>query len=251
MANLTFTPPADGAAVTMQNGRLCVPDRPVIPFIIGDGTGPEIWAAASRVIDAAVAKAYQGRRSIAWYEVFAGQKSFDNLGTWLPNETVEAFRTYLIGIKGPLTTPVGGGIRSLNVTLRQDLDLFVCLRPVRYFNGIETPVKAPEKVDMVVFRENTEDIYAGIEFKEGTEDAKLFFGGRRHQILPLLRQDGQICNAPLDVFGIVDIGRCQFHQMTNAPAYQIAVALQITVLTASRTEDFCVGHGHRGLFCYN
>ena len=147
----------------------------VIPFIIGDGTGPEIWAAASRVIDAAVAKAYQGRRSIAWYEVFAGQKSFDNLGTWLPNETVEAFRTYLIGIKGPLTTPVGGGIRSLNVTLRQDLDLFVCLRPVRYFNGIETPVKAPEKVDMVVFRENTEDIYAGIEFKEGTEDAKLFF----------------------------------------------------------------------------
>ncbi len=175
MANLTFTPPADGAAVTMQNGRLCVPDRPVIPFIIGDGTGPEIWAAASRVIDAAVAKAYQGRRSIAWYEVFAGQKSFDNLGTWLPNETVEAFRTYLIGIKGPLTTPVGGGIRSLNVTLRQDLDLFVCLRPVRYFNGIETPVKAPEKVDMVVFRENTEDIYAGIEFKEGTEDAKLFF----------------------------------------------------------------------------
>ncbi len=174
MANLTFTPPADGAAVTMQNDRLCVPDRPVIPFIIGDGTGPEIWAAASRVIDAAVAKAYQGRRSIAWYEVFAGQKSFDNLGTWLPNETVEAFRTYLIGIKGPLTTPVGGGIRSLNVTLRQDLDLFVCLRPVRYFNGIETPVKAPEKVDMVVFRENTEDIYAGIEFKEGTEDAKLF-----------------------------------------------------------------------------
>ena len=113
MANLTFTPPADGAAVTMQNGRLCVPDRPVIPFIIGDGTGPEIWAAASRVIDAAVAKAYQGRRSIAWYEVFAGQKSFDNLGTWLPNETVEAFRTYLIGIKGPLTTPVGGGIRTV------------------------------------------------------------------------------------------------------------------------------------------
>lgn len=175
MAHLTFTPPTDGAAVTMQNGRLCVPDRPVIPFIIGDGTGPEIWAAASRVIDAAVKKAYQGKRSIAWYEVFAGQKSFDNLGTWLPNETVEAFRTYLVGIKGPLTTPVGGGIRSLNVTLRQDLDLFVCLRPVRYFNGIETPVKAPEKVDMVVFRENTEDIYAGIEFKEGSEEAKLFF----------------------------------------------------------------------------
>ncbi len=175
MAELTFTPPTDGAAVTMQNGKLCVPDRPIIPYIIGDGTGPEIWGAASRVIDAAVKKAYDGKRSIAWYEVFAGQKSFDHLGTWLPAETIEAFRTYLIGIKGPLTTPVGGGIRSLNVTLRQDLDLFVCLRPVRYFNGIETPVKAPEKVDMVVFRENTEDIYAGIEFKEGSDDAKLFF----------------------------------------------------------------------------
>ena len=172
MANLTFTPPADGAAVTMQNGRLCVPDRPVIPFIIGDGTGPEIWAAASRVIDAAVAKAYQGRRSIAWYEVFAGQKSFDNLGTWLPNETVEAVRTYLVGIKGPLTTPVGGGIRSLNVTLRQDLDLFVCLRPVRWFEGVPSPVKKPGDVDMVIFRENTEDIYAGIEFEPGTADAQ-------------------------------------------------------------------------------
>lgn len=175
MSALTFTPPTDGQAITMQNGKLCVPARPIIPFIIGDGTGPEIWGAASRVIDAAVKKAYNGNRSITWYEVFAGQKSFDELGTWLPNETVEAFRTYLIGIKGPLTTPVGGGIRSLNVTLRQDLDLFVCQRPVRYFKGIETPVKAPEKVDMVVFRENTEDIYAGIEFQCGSEDAKTFF----------------------------------------------------------------------------
>ncbi len=175
MSALKFTPPTDGQAITMQNGKLCVPTRPIIPFIIGDGTGPEIWGAASRVIDAAVKKAYNGHRSIAWYEVFAGQKSFDELGTWLPNETVEAFRTYLIGIKGPLTTPVGGGIRSLNVTLRQDLDLFVCQRPVRYFKGIETPVKAPEKVDMVVFRENTEDIYAGIEFQCDSKDAKTFF----------------------------------------------------------------------------
>lgn len=175
MSALKFTPPTDGQSITMQNGKLCVPSRPIIPFIIGDGTGPEIWGAASRVIDAAVKKAYNGNRSIAWYEVFAGQKSFDELGTWLPNETVEAFRTYLIGIKGPLTTPVGGGIRSLNVTLRQDLDLFVCQRPVRYFKGIETPVKAPEKVDMVVFRENTEDIYAGIEFQCDSEDAKTFY----------------------------------------------------------------------------
>ena len=172
MANLTFTPPTDGAAVTMQNGRLCVPDRPIIPFIIGDGTGPEIWAAASRVIDAAVKKAYQGKRSIAWYEVFAGQKSFDNLGTWLPNETVEAFRTYLVGIKGPLTTPVGGGIRSLNVALRQELDLYVCLRPIQYFEGVPSPVKEPQKTNMVIFRENSEDIYAGIEFEAQSDKAK-------------------------------------------------------------------------------
>lgn len=174
MTELSFIPPSDGQAITMMNGQLQVPDCPIVPFIIGDGSAPDIWAAASGVIDAAVDKAYGGKRQIAWYEVYAGQKSFDNLGTWLPDETMEAFRTYLIGIKGPLTTPVGGGIRSLNVALRQGLDLFVCQRPVRYFKGIETPVKAPEKVDMVVFRENTEDIYAGIEFKEGSEDCRKF-----------------------------------------------------------------------------
>ena len=166
MSELKFIPPADGEAIQMVDGKLQVPNRPIVPFIIGDGSAPDIWAAASGVINAAVAKAYQGQRSIAWYEVYAGQKAFDNLGTWLPDETMEAFRKYLIGIKGPLTTPVGGGIRSLNVALRQGLDLFVCQRPVRYFKGIETPVKAPEKIDMVVFRENTEDIYAGIEFNK-------------------------------------------------------------------------------------
>lgn len=154
---------------------LNVPDHPIVPFIIGDGCGPDIWGAASRVVDAAVAKTYQGKRTIQWQEVLAGQKAFDTLGTWLPDETMEAFRHSLVGIKGPLTTPVGGGIRSLNVALRQGLDLFCCVRPVRYFSGIETPVKHPEKVDMIIFRENTEDIYAGIEYKAETEEAQLFF----------------------------------------------------------------------------
>lgn len=165
------TPPTDGSAITIAHGKLQVPDRPVIPFIEGDGTGPDIWRASQRVFDAAVQKAYRGKRSIAWFEVLAGQKSFDKLNTWLPDDTVEAFRHYLVGIKGPLTTPVGGGIRSLNVALRQMLDLYVCLRPVRYFTGVPSPVKHPEKVDMVIFRENTEDIYAGIEWAAGTPQA--------------------------------------------------------------------------------
>lgn len=166
---------SDGTPITMTAQGLCVPDFPIIPHIIGDGSGPDIWKAAKRVIDAAVEKAYGGKRALVWQEVLAGQKAFDTLGTWLPNETMEAFRKYLVGIKGPLTTPVGGGIRSLNVALRQGLDLYCCVRPVRYFKGIETPVKAPEKVDMVIFRENTEDIYAGIEFQQGTPEAATFF----------------------------------------------------------------------------
>ncbi|MBR1996930.1 MAG: NADP-dependent isocitrate dehydrogenase [Akkermansia sp.] len=163
------------APITMTPQGLNVPNFPIIPHIIGDGSGPDIWRAAKRVIDAAVSAAYGDTRAIEWMEVLAGQKAFDNVGTWLPNETVEAFRKYLIGIKGPLTTPVGGGIRSLNVALRQGLDLYCCVRPVRYFNGIETPVKDPSLVDMVIFRENTEDIYAGIEFKEGSKDAAVFY----------------------------------------------------------------------------
>jgi isocitrate dehydrogenase len=164
--------PADGAKVTIKDGKLHVPDRPIIPFIEGDGTGPDIWRASVRVLDAAVAKAYGGRRKIAWMEVYAGEKAFKQEGNWLPDETVEAFREFLVGIKGPLTTPIGGGIRSLNVALRQMLDLYVCLRPVRWFVGVPSPVKNPGKVDMVIFRENTEDIYAGIEFESGTEDVK-------------------------------------------------------------------------------
>jgi isocitrate dehydrogenase len=164
------TPPA-GDRITIRGGRLEVPDRPVLPFIEGDGTGPDIWRAAAGVFEAAVAKAYQGRRRISWFEVYAGEKAFNRFQTWLPEDTLTAFRDYLVGIKGPLTTPVGGGIRSLNVALRQELDLFVCLRPVRYFQGIETPVKRPDLVDMVIFRENTEDIYAGIEYAAGSPEA--------------------------------------------------------------------------------
>ena len=161
-----------GDTITIQDGKLSVPDNPTIPFVQGDGTGPDIWASSVRVFDAAVAKAYGGQKKIAWLEVLAGQSAFDATGNWLPDETVEAFREYLVGIKGPLTTPVGGGIRSLNVALRQMLDLYVCLRPVHYFQGTPSPVKHPEKVDMVIFRENTEDIYAGIEYEAGTPQAQ-------------------------------------------------------------------------------
>lgn len=166
---------SEAAPITMTPQGLSVPDYPIIPHIIGDGSGPDIWRASQRVIDAAVKAAYGDSRAIAWKEVLAGQKAFDTVNSWLPRETVEAFQTYLVGIKGPLTTPVGGGIRSLNVALRQGLDLYCCVRPVRYFKGIETPVKDPSKVDMVIFRENTEDIYAGIEFSAGSPEAETFY----------------------------------------------------------------------------
>lgn len=162
----------NGEKITIKNGKLNVPETPVIPFIEGDGIGPDIWAAASRVLEAAVEKAYDGKRKLVWKEVLAGQKAFDNTGEWLPEATLEDFREYLVGIKGPLTTPVGGGIRSLNVALRQVLDLYACVRPVRWFQGVPSPVKKPELCDMVIFRENTEDVYAGIEWMNGTDDAK-------------------------------------------------------------------------------
>jgi isocitrate dehydrogenase len=167
-------PPPGGEKITISNGRLQVPDRPIIPFIEGDGTGRDIWAASVRVFDAAVQKAYGDQRKIYWMEVFAGEKANRAFNTWLPDETVKACRDYLVSIKGPLTTPVGGGIRSLNVALRQMLDLYVCLRPVRWFKGVPSPVKSPDKVDMAIFRENTEDIYAGIEFEAGSADCKKF-----------------------------------------------------------------------------
>jgi isocitrate dehydrogenase len=167
-----ITPPADGQTITISQGKLTVPDRPIIPFIEGDGTGPDIWRASVRVFDAAVKKVFAGKKKVAWMEVYAGQKSFDKFKNWLPDDTVDAFKAYLVGIKGPLTTPVGGGIRSLNVALRQMLDLYVCLRPVQYFTGVPSPVKRPEKVNMVIFRENTEDIYAGIEYAAGSAESQ-------------------------------------------------------------------------------
>ena len=172
MASAAPQIPAAGQPIELRQGKLHVPENPIIPFIEGDGTGRDIWRASQRVLDAAVAKAYAGKRKIAWAEVYAGQKSKDLFDTWLPDETVEAFRKYLVGIKGPLTTPVGGGIRSLNVALRQMLDLYICLRPVRWFKGVPSPVKRPEKVEMVIFRENTEDIYAGIEYAPGSPEAQ-------------------------------------------------------------------------------
>lgn len=167
-----FALPTEGEQITIDNGVLQVPNNPIIPFIEGDGTGRDIWRASKRVLDAAVEKAYNGSKKIAWYEVFAGEKAFNEYGEWLPADTLTAIREYIVAIKGPLTTPIGGGIRSLNVALRQELDLYVCLRPVRYFDGVPSPVKRPELVDMVIFRENTEDIYAGIEYQEGSAEVK-------------------------------------------------------------------------------
>jgi len=167
-----FALPTEGDKITIDNGKLQVPSNPIIPFIEGDGTGRDIWKASKRVLDAAVEKAYNGEKKIAWYEVFAGEKAFNAYGEWLPNDTLTAIREYIVAIKGPLTTPIGGGIRSLNVALRQELDLYTCLRPVRYFDGVPSPVKRPELVDMVIFRENTEDIYAGIEYASGSAEVK-------------------------------------------------------------------------------
>jgi isocitrate dehydrogenase len=177
-AKFALQPPSFGEPITMKGGGLTVPDNPIIPFIEGDGIGADIWRASVRVLDAAVEKAYGGRKKIAWYEVYAGEKANEMYGEqiWLPSETLDAFQQYLVGIKGPLTTPVGGGIRSLNVALRQILDLYVCLRPVRWFKGVPSPVKHPEKVDMVIFRENTEDIYAGIEWAAGSPEAAKVLG---------------------------------------------------------------------------
>ncbi|MGI6128379.1 MAG: NADP-dependent isocitrate dehydrogenase [Planifilum sp.] len=172
MAAFKWGEPQAGERIVVENGKLSVPDHPIIPFIEGDGTGPDIWAAAKRVLDAAVEKAYGGKKKIAWFEVFAGEKAYKRFGEWLPEDTLKAIREYKVAIKGPLTTPVGGGIRSLNVALRQELDLYVCLRPVRYFDGVPSPVKHPELVDMVIFRENSEDIYAGIEWEAESEEVK-------------------------------------------------------------------------------
>ena len=208
-----------GEKITMKAGQISVPDNPIIPFIEGDGTGRDIWRASVRVMDAAVEKAYGGKRKIIWKEVLAGQKAFDATGNWLPDETLDAFKEYLVGIKGPLTTPVGGGIRSLNVALRQILDLYVCLRPVRYFAGVPSPVKRPEAVDMVIFRENTEDIYAGIEYVAGSPDAK--------KVLDFLEKEFPKDFAKIR-FG-TELKNEEFWKMVGAPNVQTQVQVGIGI----------------------
>ncbi|KAB2951189.1 isocitrate dehydrogenase (NADP(+)) [Heliorestis acidaminivorans] len=203
MANYKFAQvPAQGEAIQFENGTLQVPDKPIIPFIEGDGTGPDIWNASQKVFDAAVEKAYGGQRAIAWMEVYAGEKAKNECGEWLPEETIEAFKEFRVGIKGPLTTPVGGGFRSLNVTLRQVLDLYACVRPVRYFNGVPSPVREPEKVDMVIFRENTEDVYAGLEWQAGAEDTEKAVAFFRNELgVKILRDGTALGLKPMTDFG--------------------------------------------------
>ena len=193
--------PSSGDRITFDNGNLKVPDNPIIPFIEGDGTGPDIWRASVRVFDAAVERAYEGERRISWMEVFAGEKSFSRYKDWLPQETVDAMQEFRVSIKGPLTTPVGGGIRSLNVTLRQVLDLYACIRPVRYFEGVGAPVKEPEKVDVVIFRENTEDVYAGIEWKAGSAEAEKLITYLREEFGSEIRDKSALGIKPMSEFG--------------------------------------------------
>ena len=190
-----------GTAIKIEKNRLVVPNDPIIPFIKGDGTGPDIWNASVRVFDAAVSKAYKNKKRINWKEIFAGECAFTECGEWLPQKTLDAIKKYKVAIKGPLTTPVGGGIRSLNVTLRQELDLYACVRPVRYFDGVPSPVKYPEKLNVVIFRENTEDVYAGIEYKKGSLEAKKLIAFLEKELGKKVRKDSGIGIKPMSVFG--------------------------------------------------
>jgi len=193
--------PAEGEPIAFENGRFLVPDNPILPFIEGDGTGPDIWRAAQAVFDAAVAKAYSGRKKVFWYEVFAGEKAFNRFNSWLPEDTLNAIRRFRVAIKGPLTTPVGGGIRSLNVSLRQLLNLYVCMRPVKYYPGVPSPMKHPELLDIVIFRENTEDVYAGIEWKQGTPEAEKVIDFLTREMGAKIRPDSGIGVKPISVTG--------------------------------------------------
>jgi isocitrate dehydrogenase len=197
----TLTPPKEGHRIEIREGRLHVPDTPIIPFIEGDGTGPDIWRATVRVLDAAVRNAYGGKRRIVWFEVFAGEKAHNQFGTWLPDDTLRAFEHYAVGIKGPLTTPIGGGFRSLNVSLRQQLDLYACVRPVRYFEGVPSPVRHPEQIDVIVFRENTEDIYVGYEFASGTPEAKRLIDFVGREFKWKIRPEAGVGLKPISPFG--------------------------------------------------
>lgn len=201
MNTAQWAPPTSGTPITIRNGTLIVPDDPIIPFIEGDGIGPDIWRASVRVFDAAVERTYRGKRRIHWYEVFAGAKAFQRFGEWLPEQTLQDLEAYLVSIKGPLTTPIGGGIRSLNVTLRQRLDLYACVRPVRYYPGVPSPLRHPEKTDMIIFRENTEDVYAGIEYRQGTLEAKKIIDWLKNEMSIDIRPDSGIGIKPISIFG--------------------------------------------------
>src|SRR3990172_4615721 len=207
MAYINVTVPAGGARISIQDGKLNVPDSPIIPFVEGDGTGRDIWKASRRVFDAAVERAYGGKRKVAWYEIFAGEKAFQMFQEWMPADTVEAVKEFRIAIKGPLTTPIGGGIRSLNVTFRQVLDLYACVRPVRYFPGVPSPVKNPERMNIVIFRENTEDVYSGIEWKEGTPEVKKVIEFLTKEMGKKIRPDSAIGIKPISVTGSQRLGR--------------------------------------------
>src|SRR5665213_2850985 len=191
------TPPADGQTISISNGKLQVPDRPIIPFIEGDGTGPDIWRASVRVFDAAVQAAYGSKRKVEWMEILAGEKAFNATGEWMPAESLEAVREFKVAIKGPLTTPVGGGIRSLNVALRQELDLYACIRPVRYFTGVGAPMKHPEKLNIVIFRENVEDVYSGIEFRAGTDESNKLIAFIEKEFKQKIREGSAIGIKPM------------------------------------------------------
>jgi len=196
-----LTPPETGEKITVQDGKLVVPDHPVIPFIEGDGIGPDIWNATKRVLDAAVEKSFDGKKSVVWFEIFAGEKAKEKYDEWLPEDTKQAIKEYVVAIKGPLTTPVGGGIRSLNVALRQQLNLYACVRPVRWYKGVPSPVKAPDKLDVVIFRENTEDVYAGIEWREGTDDARKVISFLNDEMGKSIREDSGIGIKPISITG--------------------------------------------------
>ena len=199
--------PADGDRIELRDGKFIIPDRPIIPFVEGDGTGRDIWKASRRIFDAAVQKAYQGKRQVVWYEIFAGEKAFQKFNEWLPNDSVEAVREFRVAIKGPLTTPIGGGIRSLNVSLRQILNLYACVRPVRYFAGVPSPVKHPERMNIIIFRENTEDVYAGIEWREGTPEAKQLIEFLEKKLKKKIRPDSGIGIKPISRTGTQNLVR--------------------------------------------
>jgi isocitrate dehydrogenase len=232
--------PADGQKIKVEGTRLAVPDNPIIPFIEGDGTGRDIWRASERVFDAAVKRAYGGRRRILWYEVFAGEKAFNKFGEWLPDDSVKAIAEFVVAIKGPLTTPVGGGIRSLNVTLRQVLDLYACVRPVRYFDGVPSPVRRPEKVDVVIFRENTEDVYAGVEFSSGSERAREVISLINEKYGYSVREDSGIGIKPISPTGTKRLVRRAIHYALdfNRPSVTLVHKGNIMKFTEGAFRDW-------------